>query len=283
VPDTGMAAEVRQARGVGRLLARVVTAAALLVPGLFGLPTAQAADDEFFTDVSQYNTTFYPLVVDNYRDVTVVWFDTADDITTSSYAVTDAEGAVVKSNGFVKFRGENLVEWRGRNDIGGKVGPGVYTITITVEQDPIGTDGENLTHTLSRTVHVVTDQVVRHKRVRWIPGAGYASHWDSREATGRCRTVKLYREALLDCWGRGHATLRYSMWIPTRGEEPGAGQVRDVKAFFVGQMGCCKPGTVTKRLWHPRRHIWNATVTVTNLRSYSVYSFNVTYSYTKWR
>jgi hypothetical protein len=243
---------------------------------------ASAADDTYFTDISQWWSTFYPVVKDGYRDATFVYFSTDNDFVDGSWTVQDADGATVYTSSRFNYIGEEEVRWNGRDDSGNAVGPGNYVLTITVEEDPIGShEGDQLTHAFSRSVTVKTDVVTRHERVRWVPGRGTDPYWDSATATGRCRAMKLYREALLDCWGKGHARASYAFWLPTRGEERGAGPVRNVKVWFGGEIRCCAPGTVTKRITHPRKHIYRGVVTVTNWRAYSIRSFNATYSYKK--
>jgi hypothetical protein len=253
---------------------------------LVPITSAEAADAPIFQGVFQQFSTFYPTVKDDFRDTTQVHFGTDVALDSETWTVTDSAGAVVKSVdvGPGPAYYDNTVEWDGRTDTGAMAKPGTYRIDITVQRTAIGTmEGDNLIFTLSRYVTLASDVVTRHVHVTWVPGSTGSGYWDSKSTTGRCRAIKLPHSAYLDCWGRGSAKASYSFWLPTTGEEPGAGPVRNLHLYFTGVKHCCQPGKVIKKITHPHKHIWKGVVTVTDWRAYQIDSFNATYSYLKRR
>lgn len=254
------------------LLAALLGTLLAAVPG-----SSSAGDDSYFAGVEQWRPHFYPIVQDRYRDSTGVYFTVdGDEIWDATYDVVNAEGRTLRTAGRIDF-GEDYGDfyWNGRDDDQEIVKAGTFTIVVSVETF----DGEF--HNFSREVLVDTDVFTRRKHIQYVPGGGYSPHWDRKSVKGNCRAVKLHREALLDCWGGGHARAVYGVYVPKRGEEKGAGRVTNVRAYFGGETRCCPPGTVTKVIARPRPRIWRGTVTVTNWRAYSVWSFNVKYRYKK--
>lgn len=263
---------------------RLLISAVMLLAGLVATaaPSASSADPEFYSYVDHYAKTFYPVVRDGYRDETRMYFGYEGDVVSERWEIRNSDGRVVRSSQTYPY-GAGEVIWAGRNNDGEVVTPGTYRITVFTEQDPYGQpEDADLSHELSRQVVLTTDTVTITKRVRWVPGVS-SPYWDSARATGDCAAYKLHREARLDCHGRGRVSASYSFWLPTRGEERGAGPVRNVHWGFVGQIACCAPGTVRKTFSHPRPHIYRGVVTVTRWRAYRIFSFNASYQYDKRR
>lgn len=264
------------------LISAAVLAGALVVVPVSTAP-ANGADDAFFQYPDQDDKTFYPLVHDHFRDFTTLYYVTSDEVMAERWTVTDALGEVIRDSGTYGYS-MGQVSWAGRNDAGDLMPPGTYTLSVTAEQSPVGTEeGQELSHTLTRSVTIATDSVTVKKRVRYVPGAPGTPYWDKARATGSCTASKSYQSALLDCRGYGRAWAKYSFYLPTRGEEPGAGMVRNVRVSFSGDTLCCAPGRVTRKITHPRRHIYVGVVKVTGWRAFRINAFRATYQYTKRR
>ncbi len=247
----------------------VVGPIAMIAPAYAStLPTevaASTAEDPWVTNVSRTDSTFYPRVVDDYKDYTKVTWDTADTNFSECWAsVSDADGRVLlDENSRVNWQTDfdydcaegsgDKLWWNGLNKDGKPVPVGTYKITVRyLDED------EQVIHQFSRPVTVATG-------AKWFRESfsDRGASFDRKSASGNCQVNRLQGDAELDCWGGRYAKVNYSRYVQYDLA------IKDFKWQASGTPGCCARGTISKTATR-HGHDVHIYVKVTKWRSYEV-------------
>ena len=244
----------------------------LLVAALVTLaPSPAQAADPWFENLRTVNSTFYPKVLDDYKDYAEIKWRTADTDFEQCWASLynsngtllideNSPGSGASANlDYVCDNGSgNWLSWNGRKADGtyyGKLVPnGTYTIKVKYFDE-----FDDVVHVFSRKVTVATGTRWFQERYS-VRGASF----DVRQARGNCRVYRASGDAVLDCWDGRYAKVGYDFYL---NYDLG---IKDFEWRVQGARGCCAPGIVRKTGIRDR-HDLDIDVRVTNWRSYRVY------------
>lgn len=238
-----------------------VLVATFLAPITYAATAAQAdpADDaDFSSIVIVTNRTFYPLVVDGYRDKTKVTIDDNLDYWKIRADVYNASGRHIRKLGVVGKADDEWTyfwseaTWNGKKGDGTMARKGQYRITVTAMTDVQNPDGDFVETpvTASRTVTIAGGfkdrRITKERR-----GADTTSRSHGRG----CYTDAAQQVLELACWDGTYAKATWRFRIP--------GNATDVRKTLFGPSGWDHGGKLimTGRRIRPRVYLITAKVT----------------------
>ncbi|GAA4820089.1 FlgD immunoglobulin-like domain containing protein [Nocardioides caeni] len=207
--------------------------------------------------------TFYPRVVDGYRDTATVRYSLSRPASVV-ITVLDAAGRTVRTHApGVLEPGHRSWRWNGRTADGGRAELGRYRMRVTARAAGV------TRRATSETVTLATKTVNTTHRL------DKAGHSGAAATGGSCYVTRSAYDgtADLDCWGGRFARMRYSFSIPA-----GARNFRwAVTGATTGADICCD-GTIRKTGSRPAARRYVVEVRVSGWRAYEVAGVRLTYA-----
>ena len=216
-----------------------------------------------FSNLSISATSFYPRVVDGYRDTVVTRWG-SNRVADTTVSILNSRGTVVRRAAYSAIAaGSHMWTWNGRTSAGTAVPTGAYRVRISATADGV-------TRTFTKAVTVATALVNRS-------GSARRSGYDSYDSASRnCYVTgdSYYETTTLDCWGGKYARATYNFRVPAS-----AFNVHWSARGWLTDADICCTGRVTRTGRRLSSTLFQVRAQVNGWRAFEVESAAVSYTY----